>query len=138
MPDQKAEEITIQGGERAEWLRALEQLVDEAECWAKKQSWHVRREMVSLQEDRLGSYDAPSLHIMVSKPAVFFQPVARYIVGAEGRVDLYRFPTYDTFILVRSKGRWQFVATDTGPLDPPLPWNEETFVRLTEQLEAAS
>ncbi len=37
-----------------------------------------------------------------------------------------------------SNGRWQFVATDTGPLDPPLPWNEETFVRLTEQLEAAS
>jgi hypothetical protein len=64
---------------------------------------------VSVEEEQLGRYDAPSLKIItpVGK-AVHIVPKARLVVGAYGRVDFVCSPK--KLILVQSRpGQWHFV-----------------------------
>ena len=63
---------------------------------------------------------------------MYVEPVARDVVKADGRVDLYAFPSMNRMMLVRVGGKW-VLKTDSG-VKWPEPWGEQTFARLTELL----
>lgn len=102
---------------RREWLLAIAQLMAQIRQWLKaaeeEKLLQVEEYTATLQEQRLGSYDAPALKIVTPRGfAVNVRPKARLVVGAMGRVDLDAMPKMR--ILVRKdRATWQ-VAKQIG------------------------
>jgi hypothetical protein len=119
---------------RDEWVDAVEHLVAEAEQWAQRQDWAVRREAKAIREDRLGQYVVPRLLIHATTGRLLLDPVARYVPGARGIVDFYVLPSYDAAMISRTEQGWQLHPIK--PDDPPRPWSEEAFVRTARELLA--
>ena len=118
--------------DRAEWLEAAEQIVAEAESWAAKRGWWVEREMkdVSDDQDRIGTYQVPMLRIQTPNLRLIFEPIARYVVGARGRVDLAVFPSYHSLAIVRRDDGWRIV----DDANRSTAWSEKAFVKAAAQL----
>jgi hypothetical protein len=78
------------------------------------------------------------LTIRTSHGEVVLEPVARFVMGAVGRIDLYAYPTLFRVKLLRSSkdGRW-LIRTDSG-IFLKQPWNEETFLGLVADLTGAT
>lgn len=123
-------------GVRDEWIAAVEQLVGDAEVWARNQDWAVRRDAKSIREDRLGQYTVPRLLIHATDGRLLLDPVARYVPGATGVVDLYVLPSYDAAMISRADDGWRLHPMDAD--DVPQHWSEETFVHTVLQLLAAA
>jgi hypothetical protein len=123
-------------GVRDEWVVAVEQLVRDAEAWARNQDWAVRREAKTIREDRLGQYAVPRLLIQATAGRLLLDPVARYVPGAMGVVDLYTLPSYDAVMISRTDDGWRLhpIVAD----DLPQPWSEESFVQTALQLLATA
>ena len=121
---------------RDEWVASVEQLVGDAEVWAQKHDWAVRREAKTLREDRLGQYTVPRLLIHATAGRLLLDPVARYVPGAMGVVDLYVLPSYDAAMISRTDDGWRLHPI--GADDEPQPWSEETFVHTALQLLATA
>ena len=123
-------------GVRDEWIAAVEQLVGDAEVWACKQDWAVRREAKTIREDRLGQYTVPRLLIHATAGRLLLDPVARYVPGALGVVDLYVLPSYDAVLISRADDGWRLHPSVAEEV--PQPWSEETFVQTALQLLATA
>lgn len=123
-------------GVRDEWVAAVEQLVEDAEVWARKQDWAVRREAKTIREDRLGQYTVPRLLIHATVGRLLLDPVARFVPGARGAVDLYVLPSYDAAMISRADDGWRLHPI--GADDVPLFWSEESFVQTALQLLATA
>ena len=123
-------------GVRDEWVAAVEQLVGDAEGWAHKHDWAVRREPKIIQEDRLGQYTVPRLLIHATAGRLLLDPVARYVPGALGVVDLYVLPAYDAVMVSRTDDGWRLHPI--GADDVPQTWSEESFVQTALQLLATA
>lgn len=115
--------------ERAEWLSALEALVADVETWSHENDWGTRRDSKRLKEEKLGAYDAPVLLIQSPKGRWLLEPIARYVVGAEGRVDLCVYPSYDSVVIAREQdGSWRIV--ELGRKNRVRPWNRHEFTKI--------
>jgi hypothetical protein len=118
---------------RDEWLQVFEALSRQVRGWAEKRGWTVTEEPREINEERLGIYQAPVLQIETPHGSAFLEPIARDVAGADGRVDLYAWPThFRVKLLRRPDGIW-YVRTDSG-INWPHPWRGETFVELVEGL----
>lgn len=115
-----------------EWQALLEQLAAEIEGWSKSRNWAIARHKAVLEESELGSYEAPSLHIHTGKGALIVEPVARHIVGADGRVNFYNLGSFKRLVLIRRDNAWKLFTEDRVPW--PGEWNEQTFVQSAEAL----
>ena len=80
---------------KAEWLDRLNALVGEVEGWARASGWRTRRIAKTVNERRLGTYKVPVLLMEKDTVEVVLNPVARFVPGADGAVDLYVAPAYD-------------------------------------------
>ncbi len=117
---------------RDEWIGAVEKLVEDAENWSKKQSWAVRRDMKSLTEESLGTYTVPRLLIHTIDGRLLLDPVAGRVIGAQGVVDFYALPSYDSVIIPRLDSGWKLVSPYyDGNLRP---WSEQIFVETAREL----
>ena len=74
---------------KAEWLGRLDSLVDEVDGWARASGWRTRRIGKTVKERRLGTYRVPVLLMEKDTVEVVLNPVARFVPGAGGAVDLY-------------------------------------------------
>src|SRR5947209_6644981 len=93
---------------RDEWVRAVEQLVSNVEAWCRANDWPTRRIPKTVTESQIGEYTVPALRIQVDLVKLLLEPVARYVAGAAGRVDLYSMPEYDDVaVLFPEEGAWQ-------------------------------
>jgi len=118
---------------RDEWLQAVDTIVHPVRQWAEKQGWTVTEEQREVREERLGTYHVSVLEIDTPQGRVILEPIARDVLGAEGRVDLYAWPTlYRVMLLRRGDMSW-VVRTESG-INWPQPWEEGTFVALVEGL----
>ncbi len=128
---------------RHNWERNTQALADAIQLWAEQEApargWRVEREEKELAEDVVGgSYRVPVLTLHAPQGRVILEPIARGTVGAQGRVDLYAWPSLFKVMLLhkpRGEGRpleW-VVRTESG-LDWPLPWGRDTFLTLAEGL----
>ena len=122
--------------QRQRWMALLDQLVDEIESWAKGRNWAIQRDAKTIHESGLGDYTVPVLSILAPAGRVQVDPVARYVAGGEGRVDLIAWPSLTRMLLVRIGDRW-VLKTDSG-VEWPEPWNQQTFAGLIERLNAAA
>lgn len=117
---------------KAEWVKAVEGLAGDVMKWAKARKWEVASLQKELHEEFLGTYWAPTLRIQTENGTLMLDPVARNIVGGEGRVDLLAFPSFNRFLLLRQKDRW--VLFTDSMVRWPNPWSKETFLALAKEL----
>jgi hypothetical protein len=121
---------------RDEWLQVVEALGRQVRGWAEQRGWTVTEERREINEERLGIYQAPVLQIETPHGSVFLEPIARDVGGADGRVDLYAWPTLYRVMLLRGGGPDWMIRTDSG-IYWPHPWGEATFAELAEGLIGA-
>jgi hypothetical protein len=117
---------------RLEWQGLLRQLADDIEKWSKTRNWAVARHVSALEESELGAYEVPAVHIHTGRGALIVEPIARHIIGGDGRVDLYNLGSFRRLILIRKGGAWVLFTEDRVPW--PNPWNEATFIQVAEAL----
>jgi len=122
--------------ERDAWVGEVERLASDVQRWSEARGWAVRRDAKPVTEDGIGSYQVPVLTILTFIGRVVFDPVARFIVGASGRIELYAFPSFAQVVLVRRNGEWRFLS-DADMSDLNRAWNEADFVRTVEELQAS-
>jgi hypothetical protein len=118
------------------WLALINDLTREVESWAADRHWAVHREEKTVRESRLGEYVVPVLSVLAPAGRVQLDPVARYVAGGDGRIDLLAWPSLSRMLLIRTGGRW-VLKTDSG-VEWPEGWNQQTFARLVELLNAAA
>ena len=117
---------------RDEWVDALRLLMDETEGWARRQGWGTTRDEKVLDEDRLGPYTTPQLVIRGPSGRLWLDPVARFVPGVEGLVDLVVLPSGGVELLARTPGGWWLYHEDAE--GPKSPWSEATLVDAARRL----
>lgn len=130
---------------KAEWLGRLDALVREIDGWARASKWRTRRIDKTVEERRLGKYKVPVLFLEKDTVEVVLNPVARFMPGAQGAVDLYLAPAYDDIAsLYFEGGRWVVhyggrpdpMAT-SGTVEPePQPYSEQTIRNILDKMVA--
>jgi hypothetical protein len=125
---------------REEWEAALQELFLQFEDWLKdavdQGLLTVSTEPIVLKEKKLGPPLSVQRFIVETPAGVKFtiKPKARYVAGAEGRVDFER-PPQRFSLLRRKEGNWQFVDFGTpsqGLVSEDM--TEEAFWRRIQQL----
>lgn len=119
-----------------EWLEALGKLYDQLEQWlrpAQAEGLKIRRYQKEISEYELGTYQAPALEICFGLSKVRIEPVARFIVGGAGRVDIDS--SRGIFKLIRDSGTqgW-FIVRKTLANAEPL--SESSFEALIKEIFA--
>ena len=89
---------------RDEWVRAVEQLVADVEAWCEANGWPTRRIEKRLDDSQIGEYAAPAVLIQVDLVKLLLEPVARFVPGGNGLIDLYRMPQYDDVASIYWRG----------------------------------
>ncbi len=122
---------------RDEWVGTVERFMSEAESWAKKHDWGTRRETKRIVEDRLGPYEVPRLLVHGTFGRVLLDPVARFVVGADGLIDFFAIPSYEGKIVVLSQGEWSLLH-DRDAEGQRSPWSDSVFVESALHLVESS
>ena len=125
--------------ERETWVSLVSDLMTRIHGWLKPLEEReylrtYRRERV-IREDQLGEYTIDGLHIeFVDGQSIDIQPIGRFIIEGEGRVDLQA-GTRTIMIVHTGQGEWQF-AERTGRHGPPKTWpfNQATFEELLAEI----
>lgn len=140
---QLAQRDTLMAQSRDNWERNTTLLADEVQAWADQESaargWHVEREQKELSEEVVGGvYHVSVVTIHAPQGRLILEPVARGVLGAQGRVDLYAWPSLFRVMLLhkplsKDRGLMWIVRTESG-IDWPQPWSRETFLTLAEGL----
>lgn len=120
---------------RREWIAAVEAVVDQAQQWCEEQNWWVHRDQKTITEELLGTYQVPILTIQTRTGGrLIFEPVARDVIGARGRIDFIVFPTYDRVLIVRTEEDWRFTSIEERPMNRR--WSKRNFLKLADELMA--
>lgn len=88
-------DLSIDHGVRLkEWREVVQALLDEIEemlaAYTSEGLMRCLRVDVRREEEALGVYDTQELHIVAADRTIVVSPVARSVIGADGRVDVYR------------------------------------------------
>ena len=116
---------------RDEWLSAIDALRQQVREWAEKQGWSVTQAEREVTEDEIGTYKVAALEIDAPQGELILEPIARFVGGAAGRVDLSVWPSLFRVMLLRDSSSHWVVHTESG-IDWPNPWGEHTFVDLAK------
>jgi len=116
------------------WQALVRSLADDVSAWSKAQGWGISEKLHKVTEEGLGAYDVPFLVIQLPQQLLFLEPVARLVMGAQGRVDLYSYPSMDRVMLLYNGKEW-IIRPELGPTWP-LPWNRDTYLDLAQRLTA--
>ena len=141
--EQSADRETRMALSRDNWEQITAILADDVAAWAGQEAatrgWRVEREEKELAEEVVGgAYRVPVVTIHAPQGRLVLEPIARGTIGAQGRVDLYVWPSlFRVMLLHKPRGKdkpmeW-VVRTESG-LDWPQPWNRATFLTLAEGL----
>lgn len=108
-----------------EYVRRVETFLIEASGWCERHGLAVERGVVTLREERMAEYDAPSLAISKDGMSVAkILPVGSKIIGAHGRVDLVGRVTKHAFLFYVGKGpaiSTQTVVAGKAARSSPMP-----------------
>lgn len=114
---------------REKWLDELGRLLASVREWCAEGEarglLRVLQDDVTLVEEPIGTYHAPSLRLEMRRATVQIVPVGRTIIGALGRVDVTRPP--GRVILLRERAGWviaerRSTGWDRRPLDEEAFW----------------
>lgn len=121
---------------RDEWVGRVDQLLVEITDWAKAKGWLASLQDKEMTEEQIGTYLTKVLQIKLPQGDLIVEPIARFVSGADGRVDFSAWPSLSRVRLLWLQNHW-VVRTDSG-VDWPNPWNESTFYELATGLATAS
>jgi hypothetical protein len=129
---------------RDEWLNVLADLTRRVKSWAEGLDWSTRQISKKMKDSRLGSYEAPALLMQKETTRVLLDPVARFVPGADGVVDLYLMPAYDDIAsLYFVDGNWRlhymFAGTPTVATvsqAEPFPLSEDVIGRVLDEMSS--
>ena len=117
---------------KAEWLERLETLVGSIKTWAEADGWRTRQVGKTIHERRLGTYKAPLLLMEKEGIEAVLNPVARYVPGSAGAVDLYLAPAYDDIAsLYYEEGQWVVHHAAPADLNSPVEVEQRTLSEET-------
>jgi hypothetical protein len=122
----------VRSAVRRDWLDALTGLTNDVETWCRKHDWLAHRSEKEVQETLLGAYQAPRLDILVKGTRLMLDPVARFVPGARGLVDLATWPTFEAVRITRGSTGWE-VHRDSQPHER-IAWSESAFVETVAWL----
>ena len=122
---------------REQWVDQVTTLVREAEEWAMAakdaRHWTVERRTHEIEEEVVGgAYSVPGFRVTAGDDELQLEPIARGVLHADGRVDLYAWPSMFRVMLLRKSDQW-VIRTESG-LDWPQAWSHETFLTLADGL----
>lgn len=122
---------------RDDWVGAVEELAKTVEGWCQARGWPTRRIDKRMTEAKLGEYVVPALLIQVDLTKLMLEPVARFVPGADGVVDLYLMPEYDdTASIYRRGGEWQIHYAVVGDAIPPESRTTDPDVLASSQIKS--
>jgi hypothetical protein len=118
-----------------DWKKRVSALMDEIESWARTAGWSVNRTEKRLNERLAGEYTLPALHMRTPEGELFVTPVALYVIGADGRVDIEAWPSLNRVKLigVGKPAEWKIMTDSNVPLRDP--WGSKTFLELVKDLQ---
>jgi hypothetical protein len=116
----------------AEWRRALAQVAADVERWALEENWSFHRESKKFNEKLTGPYVAPVLKVKSALGEIWLEPVARDIVGAEGRINITSWPAHNQAAMIRVAGKWKFILDNDAKLRKA--WSKELVKQLMSDL----
>jgi hypothetical protein len=115
------------------WVAAVNALVGQVEGWCKELDWPTRRASKRVKDKTLGEYEVPMLLMQQWDAKLLLNPDGPFIVGADGRVNLYTMPEYDDLaILLRQGTDWQMKVQMGRDQREPVPFTRETFKDVIE------
>lgn len=128
---------------RQEWISNCEELMSRITGWLqplKDKNWlEIRSENIPIREDQLGDYEARSLRlIFLDSQILTFRPVGRFIIGAQGRVDVVSGSTLLAMLLHSGNDEWDFARRE-GRYGKPVRWEfnkstlEEFLAKFLEE-----
>jgi len=118
---------------KEEWLRQLEELMSCIDKWlepATQEGLKITKTSVEKNERMLGAYTAPKRVIEFAGRKIEIEPIARIIVGGNGRVDIRSTVGRAFLIFSKAEGRWAIVNDRDWTTREPL--TNETFERVME------
>jgi hypothetical protein len=77
---------------RTTWVRRVSELMHEIESWARQEKWSIHRIEKNLDEESIGSYTVPALHLRSPDGELYVTPVALDVMGADGLLTSRRGP----------------------------------------------
>lgn len=119
---------------RLKWQRDIAGLYKMVRGWLRpletEKAIRIEEAKLTLQEDYIGAYQVPCLHIFIGNQKVSFRPKGTLVVGAQGRVDVSGDRSVRT--LVVNDGEWSIMdRTDRVRL---LPLTEDSLRGLLEEV----
>ena len=105
-----------------EWTEALSKLFDKIEKWlepAKREGLDLKRCEVEISEEPLGTYRAPALEIRFADITVRLEPIARMVLGAYGRIDIYSPLGIHKLVRLNMEGnKWYLILSEPDEKRP--------------------
>jgi hypothetical protein len=93
------------GFSSVEYVQRVTTFLEEVSAWCREHGLTVERDAVTLSEELMTQYDAPSLYIAKDGVSVAkILPVGSKIIGAHGRVDLIGRVARHAFLFYVEKG----------------------------------
>ena len=118
-----------------QWLKLLDTLFNDITAWVNAEQWPLGEQHTTIQEEGLGQYQVRVLNIKTPNGILIVEPIAHSVIGAQGRVDLYAFPSLNRARMLWTGKKW-IVRTDS---DAQLrqTWCKKTFIDLAQDLTKA-
>lgn len=124
-----------------EWKSDVANLVAKIAGWLREASQqglvNLEEKVVPIQEEPLGELFLQSLRIHAPRGRVVsVQPIARYVVGGEGRVDLLNGPRRVTLVRLKDHN-WAIARTEPNQIGYHVDaLSEQTFAEALKDLLA--
>ncbi|MEO5731331.1 MAG: hypothetical protein ABI134_01785 [Byssovorax sp.] len=127
--------------ERDWWLKALNALHQEIEAWLtplkQKGLVAIKKTPVRLSEENIGAYAADALVLEFGPQGIVLQPAGTLIVGARGRVDMFRRGSRGEPLMLILAGSKQAAKWEIWPTRDPRqrkPMDQSTFEGVLESM----
>jgi len=109
---------------RQEWIANCEKLMSRITEWLQPledKNWlEIQSGKIPIREDQLGDYEARSLRLVfLDSQILTFRPVGRFILGAQGRVDVVSGSTLLVMLVHKGNDEWDFAKRE-GRYEKPV------------------
>lgn len=113
------------------WRTRVRDLFEQVRVWVQQHEVGVlfHEDKTTLTEQRSGPYEIPVLYINSGSRSATLEPIACWIVGADGRVDLTGVGGREVLVLDEVGGWYWVTDNQLGRLQP---LTEELFLQLLE------
>ncbi len=119
-----------------DWKSSVASIVQDASTWCKEHGWPDRLYEKELTENLLDTYDVPQLLFQAEGVRIELNPLARFVPGALGLIELRVVPSYDTVKMIRTRDGWQIHLNEGKDVDSVrvIPWDKPGFEKAVRWL----